>query len=41
MNNRFGTLEGQLSELLSLMKAKPNNNNLTGEGPGRPPGGDE
>jgi hypothetical protein len=41
MNNRFGTLEGQLMELLSLMKANPNKNNSTGEGRGHPPGEDK
>jgi hypothetical protein len=41
MNNRFGTLEGQLAELLSLMKANLKNNNSTSEGHGRPPGGDK
>jgi hypothetical protein len=41
MNNKFGNLEGQLAELLSLMKATSKNNKKTGEGHKRPPVGDE
>jgi hypothetical protein len=38
MNSKFGTLEGQLAELLSLVKAKQNNDG-TGESHEYPPGG--